>query len=83
MELKDYMDTLGQRYLQLTEEEKETLRRLRTQPVGDVLQKVFGAEMAPLFSQLAQPKPLTPKEPTKTVQPTPKRKPKGLGTRKK
>lgn len=85
MELNEYLGTLSQRYLKLDEEEKENLRRLRSQPVGETLQKVFGQEMAPLFSQLAQPKPLTPQEPvaTETPKPAPKRKPKGLGVRKK
>jgi hypothetical protein len=89
LELNEYMSTLGQRYLQLADEEKEILRGLRNQPAGEILQKVFGQEMAPLFSQLAQPKPMTPQESAPEVMANrgalidTKKKPKGLGARKK
>lgn len=89
MELNKYLVDLGKRYLQLPEEEKEVLRNLRNQPAGEILQKVFGQEMAPLFSQLAQPKPMTPQTSPQEVTANrgafidTKKKQKGLVARKK
>lgn len=55
MELEEYKTVLQQRYMQLSEEEKEIIRRFRGSEASIVLGKVLGPEMQGLITMLAAP----------------------------
>jgi hypothetical protein len=67
MELDEYKNTIAKRHGDLSEEEKETVRRMIGTPVGNVLTKLVGPELG---------KAITVGQPTTT---SPKRS--GLGSR--
>ena len=56
MQLEDYQNQVGQRYLSLTDAQKESLRKFKETKNGQILMQVLGPEFAPLLNQLAEPK---------------------------
>jgi hypothetical protein len=57
MDIEEYKALLQQRYMELTPDEKEIIRRLRGTEVAQILTKIFGAEMQNLLTMIAAPNP--------------------------
>ena len=57
MELREYKQLVQERYMSLPEDEKVIMDSISGTPVGNVLDKVFGPEMADLSVDNTQPMP--------------------------
>jgi len=55
-EFKQYAIRVADRYMELSDADKESLRKMRDTKGGKLLASVLGPEMEPLFNQLAAPK---------------------------
>ena len=60
MELDEYKNTIAKRHGDLSEEEKETVRRIIGTPVGNVLTKLVGPELGKVIT-VGQPTTTSPK----------------------
>lgn len=57
--MEEFYQNVGQRYLSLSEDEKEIVRRLKNSPDGEVIMKVLGPGITNMMIQLAKPKTVT------------------------
>jgi len=60
MQLDEYKNTIAKRHDNLSEEEKETVRRMIGTPVGNVLAKLVGQELGKAIT-VGQPTKINPK----------------------
>ena len=58
MELDEYKNVVSERYMALSDEEKTILESIPDSPVGDVLGKLFGPEMADVIGDTPEEVPL-------------------------
>lgn len=60
MQLDEYKEIIAKRHDSLSEEEKETVRRMVGTPIGSVLAKLVGPELGKAIT-VGQPTTITPK----------------------
>lgn len=60
MQLDEYKNVIAKRHDDLSEEEKETVRRMVGTPIGGVLSKLVGPELGKAIT-VGQPTKITPK----------------------
>ena len=58
MELDEYKNVVRQRYMELSDEEKTIVDDTANTPVGDILGKLFGPEMAEILADTPEEVPL-------------------------
>lgn len=56
MNFEDYINQVTQRYMQLSEKDKEGIRRFKETKTGTLMAELLGPELQPLLNRLAEPK---------------------------